>query len=798
MKNIVMLWALMLFLGTGSLNAQTKNRGVFKGVIVDAQTNKPLPFAAVQIADTTDGAITDDEGLFTIENIKPGYHAIKVTLLGYKTFISKTLLVTNARSTYLQVSLSPSVVDIDEVKVRPSAFKEKVEAPIAFRSIPIEEIERNPGGNRDISKVIQSYPGVGSSVSFRNDLIVRGGGPAENRFFLDGVEIPTINHFTTQGASGGPTGILNVDFIREVNFYSGSYPTNFGMPLSSVLSFEQKDGNTDKMKFRATVGASDLALTADGPIGEKTTMVVSARRSYLQFLFQLLDLPFLPTYNDVQFKIKHKFDSKNELTFIGIGAYDDLVLNEDANETEEQRYILGNIPTNNQWSYTLGAVYKHFYDKGYHALILSNDRLDNSAEKFKDNVETVDNLNLNYNSYEMNTRFRYENHFYHENFKAVSGVSVQNVQYYNKTFQREYLGDEVVDYQYKTNLDYWKFGLFTQLTQAFFDQRLDLSLGLRIDGSSYASYMNNPFKQFAPRLSAKYNFTDKLSLNGYGARLYQLPVNTTLGYKDLEGNLVNKDNEITFISSDQFGLGVVLRPRENTVFSVEGFYKQYDKYPYSVQDSISTASQGGDFGVVGTEEVTSTSKGRAYGMEALYRNSDLRGFNVTASYTFFYSEFQDYRHQYIPSSWDVRHILALTVLKNLPKNWSIGARYRFQGGSPYTPYNEPKSSLKEAWDVQGQGYLDYAAFNTERLGSFSQLDLRVDKAWYYDKWTLMFYIDIQNVLAAATDTPDVLVQQFDENGTPLTDPNDPSRYDLKYLDTSSGNMIPTIGIMVEF
>lgn len=796
MKRLLSFLILLIYIIP--LSAQIADNGVFKGIVLDDNTNEPLPLVTVQILDTGIGTITNDEGLFQIDNIKPGYHALKVSFLGYKTFISKTLLVTNARATYLEVHLEPSVYDISEVKIRPSAFREKVEAPLSYRSIPIEEIERNPGGNRDISKVIQSYPGVGSSVAYRNDLIVRGGGPAENKFFLDGVEIPTINHFATQGASGGPVGILNVDFIREVDFFSGAYPANLGTPLSSVLSFQQKDGNTDRIKYRATIGASDLALTADGPIGEKTTMVVSARRSYLQFLFQMLELPFLPTYNDLQFKVKHKIDKKNEITFLGIGAYDDLVLNEDANETEEQRYILGNIPTNNQWNYTLGTVYKHFNNNGYHRLVLSHDKLDNTALKYQDNIETSDNLNLDYHSYETNTRFRYENYFYKDNFKATTGFNIQHSKYFNDTYQRQYKENNVLEYRYNTDLSYWSYGAFTQLSNTFFDQRLLLSLGMRIDGSSYASYTNNPFSQFAPRLSAKYFISDKWSVNLNGSKLYQLPVNTILGYKDLNDNLVNKKNRVGYIHSDQLGLGLTCKPNEGTVFSAEGFLKFYDKYPFSVEDSISMASQGGDYGVVGTEEVTPTSKGRAYGMELLYRNNNLKGINVTASYTFFYSEFQDYKSEYIPSSWDVRHILAVTALKNLPKNWSVGMKYRFQGGAPFTPYDLDKSAQKEAWDVQGQGYLDYSKFNSDRLGAFSQLDLRIDKAWYYNRWSLMFYIDIQNVLASSTDTPNVLVPKYDDNGMPLTDPNDPSKYDLKYLDVSSGNVLPTIGIMVEF
>jgi hypothetical protein len=170
--------------------------------------------------------------------------------------------------------------------------------------------------------VIQSFPGVSTTVSFRNDLIVRGGGPSENRFYLDGIEIPNLNHFSTQGSSGGSVGIINVDFIREVKYYSGAFPSNRGNAMSSVFEFSQLDGNKDKIKFKGSFGTSDLALTLNGPITENTTFIVSARLSYLKFLFSILELPFSPTYNDFQFKVKTRINEKNEISFIGIGAID--------------------------------------------------------------------------------------------------------------------------------------------------------------------------------------------------------------------------------------------------------------------------------------------------------------------------------------------------------------------------------------------------------------------------------------------------------------------------------------------
>ncbi|HAE29626.1 MAG TPA: ferric aerobactin receptor, partial [Flavobacteriales bacterium] len=210
---------------------------------------------------------------------------------------------------------------------------------------------RFPGGNRDISKVIQALPGASPTVAFRNDIIIRGGAPNENRFYLDGVEVPNINHFATQGASGGPVGLLNVNFIEKVDFYSGAFPANRGNAASSVFEFVQRDGNAEKLETTFAVGSSDIGLTFDGPLGKNTSFIFSARRSYLQFLFAALKLPFLPTYTDAQFKLKHRFNSKNELTVIGLGALDDFVLNESVNDgvtdsstIEFNNYTLGNIP----------------------------------------------------------------------------------------------------------------------------------------------------------------------------------------------------------------------------------------------------------------------------------------------------------------------------------------------------------------------------------------------------------------------------------------------------------------------
>lgn len=280
--------------------------GTIKGRVFDKESNEPLPFTNIVVFGTNIGSISDLDGNFIFTGLMPGFVKLAATSVGFESYVSEEFQVTNSRTSFVNIPLKSTTIDLEKVVIEASPFRKTEESPVSMRTLGIAEIEKNPGANRDISKVIQALPGVGSTVSFRNDLIVRGGGPGENRFYLDGIEIPNLNHFATQGASGGPVGIINVDFIREVDFYSGAFPANRGKALSSVLEMKQVDGNPEKLVFKGAFGASDLALTLNGPLSENTTFFVSARRSYLQFLFSVIGLPFLPTYNDFQFKVKQK------------------------------------------------------------------------------------------------------------------------------------------------------------------------------------------------------------------------------------------------------------------------------------------------------------------------------------------------------------------------------------------------------------------------------------------------------------------------------------------------------------
>ncbi len=790
----------------GIINGQQKNTGEIEGRVFNSKNNEGVPFANVVIYQTTIGSASNFDGEFLFTGIKPGFVRLQVSAVGFKTYISEEIMVTNAKKVNINIPLEETSIAIEEVVVKPSPFRKTEESPLSLRRIGLKDIEKSPGANRDISKVIQSFPGVASTPVQRNDVIVRGGGPSENSFYLDGVEIPTINHFATQGASGGPVGIINVDFIREVDFYSGAFPANRGNALSSVLELKQRDGNKEKLEIQGTLGASEVALTLDGPINEKTTFIFSARRSYLQILFAALELPFLPTYNDAQFKVKTRFDEKNELTLIGLGAIDQFDLNLDANDTEEQRYILNFIPVNEQWSYTVGAVFKHYREKGYDTWVLSRNALNNRSYKYQDNNEVDSLLTFDYFSEESETKFRYENTTRNDNgYKINYGAGLEYAHYTNDTYRKQFVGNATQTINYYTLLDLWSWSLFGQISKEYFGDRLSLSLGVRTDANNYSSEMSDLLSQISPRVSASYNIKPDFSVNFNTGRYYQRPAYTTLGFSDATGNLINKTNGLKYISVDHLVGGFEYLPDDESVISLEGFYKYYRDYPFSMNDSIALSNKGADYGSFGDEEVLSIAEGQAYGIELLARHRNLWGFNVVFSYTLVRSEFKEFNDNlkltstFIPTSWDNIHLLNLTATRDLKRNWQVGFKWRFIGGSPYTPFDENKSSLITAWNARGREYLDYTQFNALRLDPFHQLDIRVDKQYFFNKWSLMFYVDVQNLYNFKSDEPDKLITQTDQNGNVLIDPDDPTRYDLKRIESDgSGTVLPSLGIIVQF
>ena len=766
-----------------------------KGTVIDKSNRQPLEFINVMIVGLNKGGVTNAEGKFSIGQVPPGIYRLQASAIGYKTVTTPEYIL-STRDLHIQIEMEENQTELEGVTVTASPFRRDIESPVSLRIIGLQEIEKSPGANRDISRIVQSYPGVAfSPIGYRNDLIVRGGSPSENRFYLDGVEIPNINHFSTQGASGGPVGILNADLIREVNFYTGAFPTDKGNALSSVLDFKLRDGDMERNSLKATLGASEVSLASNGHLGKKTSYLVSVRQSYLQFLFDMLGLPFLPTFTDAQFKLKTRFDARNELTVLGLGGIDKMKLNTKADD-EDNEYILSYLPKIQQETFTLGAVYRHYAGAHVQSVVASHSYLNNRNTKYQQNDESdPEHLMLRLRSTEQNTQLRLENSSSFRNWKVTVGTSLDYSQYSNTTFQKVYT-DRAQTFDYHTYLGIMRWGLFGTVNYTSIDERFTASLGLRADANNYSAAMKDLSDQLSPRLSLSYQLTEHWSLSGNAGLYYQLPPYTALGFKNNNGLYANK-YALRYMQVSQGSVGLNWRKGDTFEVSIEGFYKDYDKIPLSVADGIPLTCKGNDYGVIGNELLTSTAQGRSYGAELLLKWLVAKKLNLASSFTLFKSEYRtDKESEYIASAWDNRFIFNLRGTYNLPRHWSVGMKVSCIGGAPYTPYDADKSSLVTAWNAQGKPYYDYTRYNEERLPAFTQVDIRIDKTFYLKRCMLGFYIDLQNIAGSKLKQADVLMSTgvIKNPDAPIAE----QRYVMKSLKQESGTLLPTLGITFEY
>lgn len=772
--------------------AQVKGYPV-SGKVIDRVTREGVPYAAVVVVGVEgSGVLADSTGVFTLPDVPPGISQFSAIQLGYRTVVTPEYRIT-PYTPFIEIEMDQDAAEIAASSVRPSPFLRSIESPVSARIISVGDIEKIPGANKDVARIVRSYPGVSySPISYRNDLIVRGGGPSENVFFIDGVEIPNINHFATQGASGGPVSILNSDLIREINFYTGSFPANRGGALSSVMDITLKDGNKDKQAFKATIGASEAGVSASGHMGSRTTYTASVRQSYLQLLFKLLGLPILPNYIDGQVKIKTRLDLNNELTFIGLAGFDNMKLNLEPDDKGDE-YLLGYLPKLKQETFTAGLSYKHFGGRHIQNAVLSYSYLNNRNIKYMQNDESsAENLTLNSFGLEGKAQARFENRSYYGPWTVREGAEL-NFRHYDTYLWRRLYADG--DPDYRSEIVFMTWGVFTSADYKSPAGKINASMGLRIDGSSFSRQTAQFWKQFSPRAALSYMPWKNWSFNASAGLYHQLPPVTAMSFRDAAGNLANSGLEYMRVLSAAVGADWKLRDR--LFIGLEGFYKQFLDIPLSVATGVPLTSLGADYGSIGEELLVSDATGRSYGVELLVRWLIPDKVTLVGSATLYKSEFRSGKDAgYVPSAWDNRFITNLSAVYDLPRYWSIGAKVSAIGGAPYTPFDEEASSLKQYWDAAGRPVYDYGKYNQERLDPYCQLDLRVDKNFYFKKWTLGLYVDLQNVTFSKIRQPDAWLS----TGNVINPEDIPAdqRYALEVLELYSGTIIPALGVTVEF
>jgi hypothetical protein len=760
--------------------------GSINGYIYDSKSQLPLLGANVIIEGTEKGAISDENGFFEITNVSPKSYNLSVSYVGYQSKKIFNIIIKSKGNQTLEILLVESSEELEEIILYESPFKKSAETPLSVNTFSRVEIESYPGADNDVTKVVQSMPGLSPSVGgFRNDIIIRGGAPNETVYYLDEIEIPNINHFSTQGSAGGPQGMINISFIDEVTLSTSAFGVEYDNPLSGVLQFNQKNGNPKEISGNFRFGASDSAITIEGPFSKsednKTTFIFSARKSYLQFLFELIGLPIRPDYWDFQWKVNHKIDDYNSINFIGLGAIDDFSVEAPDDFDFTQQSFLEQVPIIQQNSTTTGIswIRKFKEKKGQFILALSTNKLKNIFSRYVDN-ENLNGLYFRNDSHEWETKLRLKTVNYVNDWKISWGGNIQYSDYFNNT------SDLYNQAEYITKFNFYKYGLFGNISKSFFENKLDVSIGIRSDEDTFSSgskLTNN----LSPRLSTSLSISKdrRLKWNSSLGTYYKIPVYTVLGFKNSLGEFANQDAQYT--KSNHFVTGFDYALGNASKISVEGFLKKYDQFPISVVDGVSLANKGADFEVLGNENIITEGKGKTRGLEFLFQQKLTNNFYGIFSYTFFKSEFTDLNGNYLPSVWNSKHLSSFSGGYKLKKNWEISSRWRFSGKTPYVPYDLDASLANYPNMI-----LDYSELGNVKLGNFSQVDIRFDKKWNKENISINFFIEILNLLAQKIPSPSEYGLERDTTGNIITP------FNLVEIDVNRESMIPSFGFSIDF
>jgi len=748
--------------------AAQEPQGRVAGRVVNATTQQPIQGAVVQLEGTALSTMSDATGSFDLPVVPPGVYSLSTRAVGFAPYVMSDVVVGSGKPLTVRVELAPQAIRLEALEVGPSYFQPPIQAAVSTQELGAEDVRRAPGAQEDVVRAVALLPGVAVTAAGRNDLIVRGGAPYENLFVVDGIEVPNINHFGSQGSTGGPLSLINIDLVQDVAFSSGGLAAKWGDRTASFTNITLREGG-DVPSGELNLSATGFGAILEGPLGGNGSFLLSARRSYLDLLFKAAGFSFVPAYWDFQLKTSNRIDDANRISFLGIGALNSVDF---FNETADNRYDNSRIVSPEQNQYFAGLVWEHLLERGLLTVTLGR----------------------------TSTRFR--------SLQRDSLVPPNDVlRSYSTEGENSLRADLILDPTPRLELDV---GSMTKFASTL-DYDVFLSGSLRLDQNNVPRPLNadTSFTAFrtAAYAEARYWVTSAARVsvglrgNYYGflahalrlaprvglrlepaaatavtlsySRTYQAP-----SYIWLVGDPANADSLGPF-HADQAVVGIEHSLREDLKLQVETYYKVYGDYPARIfRPQAVLAPSGFEDATTdipfGLEPLDNAGTGRAYGVE-LFLQKRLSSVPVygLASIAVSRSEFKAIDGITRAGAYDGRVIANVLAGWRINTGWEVSGKFRLATGLPTTPYID---SGPEA------GRLDFTRYNAgPRLPTFHALDVRVDRRWSFRGWQLDVYVDVQNVYGHKN------VSQYVWNPrTGEVEPND------------SLGILPSIGVNVEF
>jgi hypothetical protein len=736
--------------------------GTIRGKVIDKQSEKPLTGATVELLSLPESSvITDADGNFKIANVALGRQVVRVTFSGYESASTPDIDVTSGKDNILNISIPEKFNSLDAVVIKSGPNKDKAinkMAAVSVRQFSAEEANRYAGGRSDVSRLASNFAGVATADDSRNDIVVRGNSPAGLLWRLEGIPIPSPNHFSTLGTTGSPVSALNPNLLANSDFITSAFPAEYGNAIGGVFDVGFRKGNTEKYEYSLGMAAfPGLEAMAEGPFLKKKggSFIIAARYGVVGLL-GLAGTAAVPNYNDISFNIDFGKSKIGNISLFGIlGSSNIDFIGKDIDTTDlfaakdEDAFAKSNftafglkhtlnIGKNSYLKTTIGsssATSTYEADRYFNFQTALEKKL-----KFTDvdNTESRFTFSTLFNS-KITKKFTLRTGLLLESFNLKASIN-------DRDRQRDNDGDGYPDFVNIINTD-GNYSIVQPYTQAQIRLTEKLTLNAGVHGQYFS--VNEEFA-FEPRMSFSYAINNKNSLNiGYGIHHQNVAAPILFLNENVGGRLIQTNKNLDLVRSQHYVLGYDTRLGDKWRAKVELYYQSIDKAAVEkAATGYSSLTEGASFTYsIDKTSLVSNGKGSNSGIELTLEKFFSKGYHALFTSSFFESKYEGsdgverntpFNNGYVVNALGGKEFKIGKKKKNI---FSINTKITTAGGRYYTPVDVAASK------IAGYEIRDNAKPYSEQYDAYFRMDIKLGMKFNSKakKRSHQLYVDFQNV-----------------------------------------------------